>query len=54
MTASDLYQCVQMAQSDGWNGGVMFWEWTGVGDILTGNEGRTDSLIGSSNGHGDD
>jgi hypothetical protein len=30
MTASELAQCVTMAQSVGWNAGIMFWEWTGV------------------------
>jgi len=51
MTASDLYQCVVMAQQDGWNGGVMFWEWTGVGHLLYLIR-ATDALVGRSSRHG--
>ena len=30
MDPSDLATCVSQAQKQGWNGGVMFWEWAGV------------------------
>ena len=31
MSPSDLATCVAQAEASGWNGGVMFWEWTDVG-----------------------
>lgn len=30
MDGSTLAQCVAQAQSKGWNGGVMFWEWSAL------------------------
>jgi len=34
MSASDLAQCVIMAENQGWNGGCMFWEWTGDAPVV--------------------
>jgi hypothetical protein len=30
MSPQDLNVCVKQARNKGWNGGVMFWEWTTV------------------------
>lgn len=30
MSPESLNACVKMARGKGWNGGVMFWEWTTV------------------------
>lgn len=30
MSPQDLNVCVNQARGKGWNGGVMFWEWTTV------------------------
>lgn len=35
MDPASLNTCVRQARSRGWNGGVMFWEWTSV-SVLTG------------------
>ena len=31
-----LHQCVYQARQQGWNGGIMFWEWTSVSSISLG------------------
>ena len=31
---STFGQCVSQAQSQGWNGGVMFWEWADVSGVF--------------------